>query len=152
MSQQASKRTPSRLAARVLLWLGLILAVVALGLVVRFVVGGPVGDFLGGVLYTVLIAVLVFPLVTAFVRRRLPVSQRALRKSAWTAAGVALAASVAVELLQLSSIPAQLSEVFPPARLVLGTSFAPLDLVAYGVGALLAGAVGSLVVVRAHRS
>lgn len=133
-----------------MLWLGLIFAVVALGLFVRFVVAGPVGDFLGGVLYTVLIAVIVFPVVTAIVKRRMPVS--ALRNSHWIAAGVALAVSVAVELLQLSSIPAQLSEVFAPARLVLGTSFAPLDLVAYGVGAVLAGAVGSLVVVKAHRS
>lgn len=126
-----------------MLWLGLIPAVVALGLFVRFVVAGPVGDFLGGVLYTVLIAVIVFPLVTAIVGRRMPVNQRALRNSPWIAAGVALAVSVAIELLQFSSIPAQLSEVFPPARLVLGTSFAPLDLVAYGVGALLAGVVGT---------
>lgn len=150
MTQKLTRGEHKSTAAQLLTWIGLILAVVALGLVVRFVVAGPVGDFLGGVLYTVLIAVLVFPLVTALVRLRMPVSPSALRNRHWIAAGVALAVSVAVELLQLSSIPAQLSHAFPPARLVLGTSFAPLDLVAYGAGALLAGTVGSLVVARAN--
>jgi hypothetical protein len=54
-------------------------------------------------------------------------------------AAAALAVCTAVELLQLSPLPAALGEIFPPARLVFGTTFGMLDLVSYGTGVLAAG-------------
>jgi hypothetical protein len=54
-------------------------------------------------------------------------------------AAAALAVCTAVELLQLSPLPAALGEIFPPARMVFGTTFAMLDLVSYGTGVLVAG-------------
>lgn len=52
---------------------------------------------------------------------------------------VSLAICVIVELLQLTALPAVLAGVFPPARLVLGTTFVATDLVsaAFGVGLAL---------------
>ena len=97
--------------------------VVAIGLALRFGVAGPVGDLTGGVLY----ALLVF-LVVAFIARR------------WRAPLVgiiALGICTAVELLQLTGLPARLAEQVPPAALVLGTGFAGADLVAYLAGAAL---------------
>lgn len=131
-------------AQRWSLWLGVVIGVVAIGLFARFVVPDPLGDFLGGVFYTVLIAVLVCPLVSLLLRLRMPQRPTLWRIRHWIAAAVALAVSASIEFLQLSSIPEQLGALFPPARLVLGTSFAPLDLVAYCVGALLFGAVGTV--------
>ncbi|GAA1516434.1 DUF2809 domain-containing protein [Agromyces terreus] len=45
--------------------------------------------------------------------------------------------STAVELLQLTGIPAALLAAVPPLRLVFGSSFDALDLVGYAVGAVL---------------
>jgi len=52
-------------------------------------------------------------------------------------AAVAFAFAAAVELLQLTGVPPAIVAAFPPARLLLGSSFDPLDLVAYAVGAVL---------------
>jgi len=79
----------------------------------------------GDALYAVLIYLLV-----AAVASRIP---------SWQAAAAALAVCTAVELLQLSPLPAALGEIFPPARLVFGTTFGMLDLVSYGTGVLAAG-------------
>ncbi|KRC61935.1 hypothetical protein ASE14_14245 [Agromyces sp. Root81] len=81
-------------------------------------------DLLGSVLYVGLIAFLL--------------------RSAWPRLGgarssaLAFAVAATVELLQLTGLPHRAVEVFPPARLVLGGSFDPIDLVAYAVGAALA--------------
>ena len=50
----------------------------------------------------------------------------------------ALGISWAVEFLQLTEIPAQLSAAVPLTRLVVGTTYNALDLVAYVVGAAAA--------------
>ncbi len=58
---------------------------------------------------------------------------------------------VAVELLQLTPLPLQLAQSLPILRLVLGTSFAVLDLFAYVAGAALAWTVDGLIRrTRAH--
>lgn len=56
-------------------------------------------------------------------------------------AGVALALCVVVELAQLTGLPARV----PQLRWVLGTTFAPVDLLWYAVGAL--GGAGAMVLV-----
>lgn len=124
--------------AGVLPWLAAVCGVVAFGLIVRFGVGGPVGDFLGGVLYTILIALLVYPVLAegSDVRGR--------RSRVWRAAAIGGLIAVVIELLQLTGAPAALAAVFPPARLVFGTSFAALDFVAYACGALAFGVLGGL--------
>ena len=62
------------------------------------------------------------------------------------ASAAATVASVAVELLQLSGLPAAVSQAFPPAAWVLGSAFAATDLVGY-----LAGGVSGLVLLRLLR-
>ena len=56
------------------------------------------------------------------------------RLSPWTAGGTALAWCWGAEFFQLTGIPADLSERSLLARLVLGNSFDPVDLVWYPVG------------------
>jgi hypothetical protein len=60
-------------------------------------------------------------------------------------AGVALALCVVVELAQLTGLPARV----PQLRWVLGTTFAPVDLLWYAVGAL--GGAGAMVLVGRSR-
>lgn len=52
--------------------------------------------------------------------------------------GVAAAWCLAVELLQLTGLPAAAAEVTPLARLVLGRGFDAFDLPAYALGVLVA--------------
>jgi hypothetical protein len=92
---------------------------------VRFVGSGTWTNHTGDALYAVLVYLLV-----AAVAPRIP--------GVLTAAA-ALTVCAAVELLQLSPLPAALGEIFPPARLVFGTTFGMLDLVSYGTGVLAAG-------------
>ncbi|WP_201799296.1 DUF2809 domain-containing protein [Subtercola vilae] len=54
------------------------------------------------------------------------------------AAGLALAFCWIIEFLQLTDLPARIDAAFPPAALVLGSTFAPTDLAAYAVGVTLA--------------
>lgn len=52
----------------------------------------------------------------------------------WVAAVLAVGLSTAVELFQLTPIPAELSGRFLLARLTLGTAFDPFDLLWYTLG------------------
>ena len=116
----------------------LVVPVVVLGLGARFLAAGPAADLSGGVLYAVLIYVLL-----VFLRPR---------AAAWSNAAIALAFCTAIELLQITSIPATLGAAFPPIRLVLGSTFVPLDLLAYAIGTALAFGIDSLIgSVRAGR-
>jgi hypothetical protein len=94
---------------------------VGAGLALRALAAGDVAKDGGDALYTVLLHTLVVLTVPAARPR--------------TAAGSALAVSWAVELLQLSGMPAELSEHSSVARLVLGSTFNPPDLFWYGAGA-----------------
>ena len=100
--------------------------VVVVGLVVSQS-DGLVADLLGGALYAALVYVLI---AVVLPRARRPV-----------VAAVALAVCVVVELAQLTAGPAALADAFPPAALVLGTTFNPWDLLAYAVG--VAAALGA---------
>ncbi len=82
---------------------------------------GAVGDTAGGVLYAVLVTLLV-----ALV---------APRARPTTLGLVALAVCAAVELAQLTGVPATLVAAVPPLRYLLGTTFHGPDLAAYAVGA-----------------
>lgn len=98
---------------------------VAAGLGIRAVGAGDVAKYGGDALYTVLVHTLV---VLAAPRVR-PL----------TAAAGALAFSCAVELLQLTAVPAVLAARSVLARLVLGSTFNAPDLLWYAVGAACAG-------------
>ncbi|MFB8102405.1 DUF2809 domain-containing protein [Streptomyces sp. NPDC056007] len=103
-------------------------AAVAAGLGVRAGAdGGALAKYAGSALYTVLLCALV-----AFCAPRArPVA----------VAGTALALSWAVELLQLTGVPAELSARGTAARLVLGSTFNAPDLFWYAVGAAAAWGV-----------
>ncbi|MFF5705293.1 DUF2809 domain-containing protein [Streptomyces sp. NPDC012794] len=114
---------------------------VGAGLGLRAVAAGSVAKYGGDALYTVLLLTLI---VLAAPRMR-PAK----------AAASALAASWAVELLQLSTLPAELSQHSTVARLVLGSTFNAPDLLWYAVGAaagwLLHTAMSRGAVARADR-
>jgi hypothetical protein len=96
--------------------------VVILGLALHYLsLGGP-ASLATDALYTVLVY-----LVLAVIAPRAPRRWLAL---------VAFAVSAAVEFAQLTGVPAQLAESFPPSRLVFGTTFSGWDLAAYAVGAV----------------
>ncbi|MEU9160982.1 DUF2809 domain-containing protein [Streptomyces sp. NPDC048424] len=97
------------------------LVVVGAGLGLRAVATGSVAKYGGDALYTVLLLSLVVLV--------------APRTSPLRAAGSALAVSCAVEFLQLSPVPADLSRRSTVARLVLGSTFNPPDLLWYSMGA-----------------
>lgn len=103
--------------------LGVGVGVVAAGLLLRMV-PGPVGDLGGGAFYAALVFVLVAAAAPAASGTRL--------------GAVAFLLCAGVELLQLTGLPAALADAFPPARLLLGTTFAATDLLAYVIGASVA--------------
>ncbi|MFB4422705.1 DUF2809 domain-containing protein [Streptomyces sp. QL37] len=105
------------------------LVTVAAGLGIRATADGDLAKYAGDALYTVLIHILVVLLVP--------------RVRPMTAAGVALAFSWAVELAQLTGVPAELARRSAVARLVLGSTFNAPELLWYAVGAALAWAVQS---------
>lgn len=105
--------------------------VLGTGLAVHYRGTGPVADFAADALYPVMVFV-VLGIVWPWL-------------SSATLGAVALAFSVAIELLQLTGIPAGLSAAFPPFRLVLGTTFSAMDLLAYVAGALVAFAADGVV-------
>ncbi|MDT0428329.1 DUF2809 domain-containing protein [Streptomyces sp. SID8358] len=107
---------------------------VAAGLGVRAVGDGAAAKYAGDALYTVLIHTLVVLLLP--------------RVRPLTAAGAALAVSWAVELAQLTDLPAELSRRSTAARLVLGSTFNAPDLLWYAVGAALAWALHTGLVSR----
>ncbi|MFD4870054.1 DUF2809 domain-containing protein [Streptomyces sp. NPDC058412] len=125
----AADRVRTRLAAA-----AAALVVFGAGLGLRAVTTGSVAKYGGDALYTVLLLSLVVLV--------------APRVSPLRAAGSALAVSCMVEFLQLSSVPADLSRRSTVARLVLGSTFNPPDLLWYSVGA----AAGWLVHTAAVRS
>ncbi|PQZ93609.1 hypothetical protein CQ018_08050 [Arthrobacter sp. MYb227] len=102
----------------------LILPIIGLGLVARFLGSGLLADLSGGILYAILIYVLLVFLRPA--------------GSILSNVSIALGFCVAVELLQITSLPATLGAAFPPIRLLLGSTFVALDLLAYLLGVLLA--------------
>ncbi|MFJ4982339.1 DUF2809 domain-containing protein [Streptomyces sp. NPDC088732] len=97
------------------------MATVGAGLGLRAVAAGDVAKYGGDALYTLLLVALVVLV--------------APRVSPRVAAGSALALSWAVEFLQLSDVPAELSARSTVARLVLGTTFNAPDLHWYAIGA-----------------
>lgn len=101
--------------------------VVVAGLALQLVRELPFADLAGTVLYAAAVH-LVVCLVAPGVR-------------AATVAGVALAVCVAIELLQLTPLPSALAAAFRPAALLLGTTFAWPDLLAYAVGVGIAYAI-----------
>ncbi|MFF4649285.1 DUF2809 domain-containing protein [Streptomyces sp. NPDC001380] len=99
-------------------------AVLAAGLVLR-AAGGAAAAYSGAALYTALVyalAVLAAP-----------------RTAPRAAAAAALGWSWAVECLQLTGLPARLSQHSTAVRLVLGSTFDARDLALYAVGALCCG-------------
>ncbi|MFE4637212.1 DUF2809 domain-containing protein [Streptomyces sp. NPDC056773] len=109
-------RARTRLAAA-----AAVVVTVGAGLGLRAVATGSAAKYGGDALYTVLIftlIVLALPRVTAL-----------------RAAAGALAFSWAVEFLQLTGVPAELSRHSAVARLVLGSTFNAPDLFWYAVGA-----------------
>ncbi|CAL9334466.1 DUF2809 domain-containing protein [Streptomyces sp. enrichment culture] len=103
------------------------LGTVGAGLGLRAVATGDVAKYGGDALYTLLILALVVLLSP--------------RSTPGRAAGIALAVSWAVELLQLTGLPAELSARSTAARLVLGSTFNAPDLFWYAVGACAGGLV-----------
>jgi len=100
-----------------------VFACLTLGLGLQLVDRSPVIDVLGSMLYVVLVGLLVLLIWPALPRLAV--------------ASIGLAIATMVELLQLTGIPSAVVAVLPPARLVFGSAFDPLDLVAYVGGALL---------------
>ncbi|MFE6969984.1 DUF2809 domain-containing protein [Isoptericola sp. NPDC057653] len=115
----------------------LALLVVLLGLGARLLLPDAVGGPLGDALYATLVVLLV-----ALVRPR---------TSPVAAAVVGLALSAAVELAQLTDVPAQVVARVPEARFVLGTTFVASDLAWYAAGAAAGGALLALVAPRSAR-
>ncbi|MBO9532902.1 MAG: DUF2809 domain-containing protein [Solirubrobacteraceae bacterium] len=110
--------------------------VVLLGLAARFGLSGWAADAAGGVLYVALVY-----LVIAFAWPTAPTVRVGL---------AGFACSAAVELLQLTSVPADLADAFPPIKLLLGTTFVTTDFLAYAAGALLAATVDAGRLARPH--
>jgi hypothetical protein len=109
----------------------------ALGLGLQLLERSPLIDVLGSMLYVVFIGLLIL------------VAWPALR--AVVIASIAFAMATLVELLQLTGIPDVVVDALPPARLVFGSEFDPLDLIAYVGGALLL-LVLLLVITRSKRT
>ncbi|MFC7402864.1 DUF2809 domain-containing protein [Citricoccus sp. GCM10030269] len=133
MSELDATGSPSARGAKsVRLAIGVVaLTTVALGLGVRWFGDGawtgPVGD--------ALYAVLIYLLVSLAIPRRSPM----------LVAGIAVVICALVELFQLSGLPLQWAETWPPIRLVLGTTFGWSDLLAYVLGCVVAGVVAGVV-------
>lgn len=111
------------------------MAVVALGLAVGSSTTGWFGDALGDVLYAVLAYVVVCLLVPTI--KPLP------------AAVAAVIVCWAVEFFQLTGLPVVWAEQWEPARYLLGTTFAWVDLLYYVLG--VAAAVGVELLIRGRR-
>jgi hypothetical protein len=121
VTDELSLRSPATRRRRMLAAVaGLILVT---GLLVHFTIDSAAGNFVADALYAVMLFVV---LSFAFVRT-----------SSWRVALLTFVICVGIELLQLTGLPAFLAGVFPPSRLLLGTTFAAVDLLAYflGVGA-----------------
>ncbi|MFG1876324.1 DUF2809 domain-containing protein [Sphaerisporangium sp. NPDC049003] len=107
---------------------------VAAGLGARAALDGAVAKYAGDLLYTLLIQTLVL----AAAPRTRPIR----------AAGVALGVSWLIEFAQLTGVPAELSARSSIARLVLGSTFNPPDLLCYAAGALLGWTIHTSALLR----
>lgn len=117
--------------------LAALLATILTGLAVSTRGTGPLADALGDTLYAVMV---ILGLALVLPRPRLVV------------AALGLAWCWAVELAQLTGLPAAAVAAWPPLRFVLGTTFQAVDLVAYVVGAVAAvGLLSALVPAAATR-
>lgn len=96
----------------------------------------PAGDVGGTVLYAALVYLLVGVAAPRLAPARIAV--------------VALAICWAIELLQLTALPEQLAAHVPGAAYVLGTTFAPLDLLGYAAGAAAAWGIDQAWTRRRH--
>lgn len=103
---------------------GLAVVVTGAGLAARFALSGRIADILGGILYAVLVFVLLAVVLPAARTRTLT-----LIAAVWC---------LGVEWWQLTGVPAELGDRFPPLRLVLGVGFHPLDLLTAAAGVILA--------------
>lgn len=100
--------------------------VIAAGLLTHLVGSGPIADRAGDALYAVMVYLVIaiaFP-----------------RASVVIVGMIALALCAAIEVFQLTGLPALWAQGFSPVRLVLGVGFDPGDLVAYALGAAAAAA------------
>ncbi|GGE88892.1 DUF2809 domain-containing protein [Mycetocola zhadangensis] len=113
------------------------LVTVGVGLAVSTLLSGFVADAVADALYTVL----VYLLVAAAVLRLSPI----------VVGCAAFAVSAVIEFSQLTGIPAALAVVFPPARLVFGTTFVATDLIFYAIGATAVAGIDGLVRRRSRR-
>jgi hypothetical protein len=95
---------------------------------------GPAGDGLYAVLIYILVAILI------------PSKSKVLIGAA------TLVVCVMIELLQLTGLPAELGESWPPLRLVLGTTFGTADLLAYAGGAAVAYAADRIAATVVNRA
>ncbi|MBG6238056.1 hypothetical protein IWX78_001011 [Mycetocola sp. CAN_C7] len=109
---------------------GAAVGVVCAGLLARGL-PGVAGDISGGTLYAVLVYLLVALLVPA--------------ARAVAIGGMAFVVCAGVELLQLTGLPAVLGSVFPPIRLILGTTFVATDLLSAAAGSVIAALVDGAV-------
>ena len=91
-------------------------------------------DALGSVLYVVLIGLI---LILIRPTARSPVI-----------AAIAFAIAASVESLQLTGIPDAIAQFVPLARLVFGSAFDPIDLVAYAIGAVVVAGLHRLLMRR----
>ncbi|MBD7916821.1 DUF2809 domain-containing protein [Cellulomonas sp. Sa3CUA2] len=99
---------------------------------------GLAADLAGGALYAALVHLLVLLAVPAAHGGR--------------AAAVALGVCVAVELAQLTPVPAAVGEMWPPAAYVLGSTFVATDLLTYLAGVLVVAGVEALTGRRRRRT
>jgi hypothetical protein len=115
----------SRIRRALLCVAGLICAVLGLGIRALSDAAwtGPAGDGMYAALVYILVAIL------------LPSKPKML------IAAAAVTVCVMIELFQLTGLPAELGESWPPLRLALGTTFGTADLLAYAVGTAAAYAV-----------
>ncbi|MEV7541112.1 DUF2809 domain-containing protein [Streptomyces sp. NPDC089915] len=120
-SPAAADRAPARPARTRAAAVAAAALTVGAGLGLRAVAAGDVAKYGGDALYTVLLLALVVAAAP-----RLPPAR---------AATIALATSWAVEFLQLTAVPAELSRRSTLARLVLGSTFNAPDLAWYAAGA-----------------
>lgn len=120
------RRPHERTRRRLALGAGAAVTVVA-GLSVHAWATGAVADASGDALYPVLIYIIAAMIAPGISSVRI--------------GSLALLFCVAVELFQLTGVPTGIADHFPPAALVLGSTFSALDLLCYAAGTAVITAV-----------
>lgn len=118
---------PAPHARRRIALAGAAAATIATGLAVHYAGAGAAAGFAADALYTFMVYCVLGMLMPRL--GRVPLM-------AWS-----FGISAAVELAQLTGVPAQLSASFPPFRLLFGTTFSATDLIAYAGGAVVVWAL-----------